>query len=277
MAEVRRAGAGGAEAGLGVTAPGPVLHRRGAKKRRGLTPSPGEKPVFTSGDVWLRHDVFYVITSAPSCQKCPPVNTVPQRRFIFIRLTLCAVSLEASRRRPESSTANGRLNRHQRPPQPPQHRVAGQMINQARRGGVSPGGVHPAFVALCPAVFRAPRALLHAEPRIASPAYLVTQRLLPEEPRSRRLMTSDQDTKVVAEPQVQQVQEAKESSHLESAKVSDLNPNAKAWANHMLSLDPSGTADPTPAALQPWKEGSDSPAEPGTEGQPGLRDTCIQP
>ncbi|KAI3374172.1 hypothetical protein L3Q82_006040 [Scortum barcoo] len=46
-------------------------------------------------------------------------------------------------------------------------------------------------------------------------AYLVTQRLLPEEPRSRRLMTSDQDTKVVAEPQVQQVQEAKENSHLE--------------------------------------------------------------
>lgn len=47
-------------------------------------------------------------------------------------------------------------------------------------------------------------------------AYLVTQRLLPEEPRSRRLMTSDQDTKVVAEPQVQQVQEAKENSHLVS-------------------------------------------------------------
>uniref|UniRef100_A0A668ANN0 La ribonucleoprotein 4B n=1 Tax=Myripristis murdjan TaxID=586833 RepID=A0A668ANN0_9TELE len=54
-------------------------------------------------------------------------------------------------------------------------------------------------------------------------------------------MTSDQDTKVVAEPQVQQVQEAKENSHLESAKVSDLNPNAKAWANHMFSLDPSGS------------------------------------
>ncbi|XP_072219479.1 la-related protein 4B isoform X2 [Leuresthes tenuis] len=79
-------------------------------------------------------------------------------------------------------------------------------------------------------------------------------------------MTSDQDTKVVAEPQVQQVQEAKESSHLESAKVSDLNPNAKAWANHVFSLDPSGTADTTPAALQPWKEGCDSPADPGTEG-----------
>uniref|UniRef100_A0AAX7TH70 HTH La-type RNA-binding domain-containing protein n=1 Tax=Astatotilapia calliptera TaxID=8154 RepID=A0AAX7TH70_ASTCA len=71
-------------------------------------------------------------------------------------------------------------------------------------------------------------------------------------------MTSDQDTKVVAEPQVQQVQEAKENSHLESAKVSDLNPNAKAWANHMFSLDPSGTADTTTAALQPWKEGCDS-------------------
>uniref|UniRef100_A0A3Q1FJJ2 La ribonucleoprotein 4B n=1 Tax=Acanthochromis polyacanthus TaxID=80966 RepID=A0A3Q1FJJ2_9TELE len=83
-------------------------------------------------------------------------------------------------------------------------------------------------------------------------------------------MTSDQDTKVVAEPQVQQVQEAKENAHLvsfthrhlrfclclqESAKVSDLNPNAKAWANHMFSLDPSGTPDTTPAALQPWKEG----------------------
>ncbi|XP_044225172.1 la-related protein 4B isoform X3 [Thunnus albacares] len=93
-------------------------------------------------------------------------------------------------------------------------------------------------------------------------------------------MTSDQDTKVVAEPQVQQVQEAKESSHLESAKVSDLNPNAKAWANHMFSLDPSGSADTTTAALQPWKEGCDSSADPGPEGsdpqpenlQEGLRE-----
>ncbi|XP_037538353.1 la-related protein 4B isoform X1 [Nematolebias whitei] len=79
-------------------------------------------------------------------------------------------------------------------------------------------------------------------------------------------MTSDQDTKVVAEPQVQQVQEAKENSHLESAKVSDLNPNAKAWANHMFSLDPSGTADTTTAALQPWKDGCDSSDDPGPEG-----------
>uniref|UniRef100_A0A7N6AQX5 HTH La-type RNA-binding domain-containing protein n=1 Tax=Anabas testudineus TaxID=64144 RepID=A0A7N6AQX5_ANATE len=93
-------------------------------------------------------------------------------------------------------------------------------------------------------------------------------------------MTSDQDTKVVAEPQVQQVQEAKENSHLESAKVSDLNPNAKAWANHMFSLDPSGSADTTTAALQPWKEGCDSSVDPGPEGtdaqtenpQEGLRE-----
>uniref|UniRef100_H2SFY8 La ribonucleoprotein 4B n=1 Tax=Takifugu rubripes TaxID=31033 RepID=H2SFY8_TAKRU len=90
-------------------------------------------------------------------------------------------------------------------------------------------------------------------------------------------MTSDQDTKVVAEPQVQQVPEAKESARLvsprtchqrsrsESVKVSELNPNAKAWANHMFSLDPSGSAV-TPSALQPWKEGCDRLAEPGPEG-----------
>ncbi|XP_069367659.1 la-related protein 4B isoform X13 [Paralichthys olivaceus] len=66
----------------------------------------------------------------------------------------------------------------------------------------------------------------------------------------------------------------------ESAKVSDLNPNAKAWANHMFSLDPSGSADTTTAALQPWKEGCDSLADPGPEGsdpqpenpQEGLRE-----
>ena len=57
-------------------------------------------------------------------------------------------------------------------------------------------------------------------------------------------------------------------SSQESAKVSDLNPNAKAWANHMFSLDPSSSADTTPAALQPWKDGCDSSADPGPEGQP---------
>ncbi|XP_062259537.1 la-related protein 4B isoform X1 [Platichthys flesus] len=89
-------------------------------------------------------------------------------------------------------------------------------------------------------------------------------------------MTSDQDTKVVAEPQVQQVQEAKENSHLESAKVSDLNPNAKAWANHMFSLDPSGSADTTTATLQPWKEGCDSLADPGPEGYEGSEDKAYK-
>ncbi|XP_065809640.1 la-related protein 4B-like isoform X1 [Labrus bergylta] len=89
-------------------------------------------------------------------------------------------------------------------------------------------------------------------------------------------MTSDQDTKVVAEPQVQQVQEAKENSHLESAKVSDLNPNAKAWANHMFSLDPSGSADTTTAALQPWKEGCDSLADPGPEGYEASEDKAYK-
>ncbi|XP_051943487.1 la-related protein 4B [Hippocampus zosterae] len=79
-------------------------------------------------------------------------------------------------------------------------------------------------------------------------------------------MTSDQDAKVVAEPQVQQVQEAKDNVHLESAKVSDLNPNAKAWANHMFSLDPSGGADKCTAALQPWKEGCESSAQHGPPG-----------
>ncbi|XP_061550837.1 la-related protein 4B isoform X1 [Phycodurus eques] len=79
-------------------------------------------------------------------------------------------------------------------------------------------------------------------------------------------MTSDQDTKVVAEPQVQQVQEAKDNAHLESAKVSDLNPNAKAWANHMFSLDPSGGADNCTAPLQPWKDGCETSAQHGPQG-----------
>lgn len=53
----------------------------------------------------------------------------------------------------------------------------------------------------------------------------------------------------------------------ESVKVSDLNPNAKAWANHMFRLDPSGSAVTTSSALQPWKEGCDHLADPGQEGQ----------
>ncbi|KAM3604418.1 uncharacterized protein V6R79_010892 [Siganus canaliculatus] len=89
-------------------------------------------------------------------------------------------------------------------------------------------------------------------------------------------MTSDQDTKVVAEPQVQQVQEAKENSHLDSTKVSDLNPNAKAWANHMFSLDPSGSADTTTTALQPWKEGCDNLADPGPDGYEASEDKAYK-
>ncbi|KAG5841569.1 hypothetical protein ANANG_G00168000 [Anguilla anguilla] len=84
-------------------------------------------------------------------------------------------------------------------------------------------------------------------------------------------MTSDQDTKVVAEPQVQQVQEAKDSPSLESNKVSHLNPNAKVWANHMLSLEAAGTADSAPTPDQ-WKEASDITADPGPEGYDATED-----
>ncbi|XP_051872788.1 la-related protein 4B isoform X2 [Pristis pectinata] len=62
-------------------------------------------------------------------------------------------------------------------------------------------------------------------------------------------MTSDQDTKVVAEPQVQQVQEVVDSTPLESVKVSELNPNAKVWANHMLELDAAANN-----ACEVWEE-----------------------
>uniref|UniRef100_A0A8C9VUS0 La ribonucleoprotein 4B n=1 Tax=Scleropages formosus TaxID=113540 RepID=A0A8C9VUS0_SCLFO len=78
-------------------------------------------------------------------------------------------------------------------------------------------------------------------------------------------MTSDQDTKVVAEPQVQQVQEAKDSSHLECAKVSDLNPNAKVWSSHVLNLDTPGTDAAT--AVKTWKEASKSPSNPFQAGE----------
>lgn len=80
-------------------------------------------------------------------------------------------------------------------------------------------------------------------------------------------MTSDQDTKVVAEPQVQQVQEAKDSSHLESAKVSELNPNAKVWGDHALHVESGRAADGTVqesegsagSSSQDWpKEGLDA-------------------
>uniref|UniRef100_A0A8V0XPI3 La ribonucleoprotein 4B n=1 Tax=Gallus gallus TaxID=9031 RepID=A0A8V0XPI3_CHICK len=77
-------------------------------------------------------------------------------------------------------------------------------------------------------------------------------------------MTSDQDTKVVAEPQVQQVQEVKDSSHLESAKVSELNPNAKVWGNHMLHLEASGATDGS--VSKTWEEIPDQPPDSCKEG-----------
>ncbi|MXQ91527.1 hypothetical protein E5288_WYG001677 [Bos mutus] len=88
--------------------------------------------------------------------------------------------------------------------------------------------------------------------------------LLPVEPQSKQLMTSDQDTKVVAEPQGQRVQEGKDSAHLmngpisqttsqsssipalsqvPTAKVSELNPNAKVWGTPLLQLEARGAAD----------------------------------
>uniref|UniRef100_A0A8C0Y0X3 HTH La-type RNA-binding domain-containing protein n=1 Tax=Castor canadensis TaxID=51338 RepID=A0A8C0Y0X3_CASCN len=85
-------------------------------------------------------------------------------------------------------------------------------------------------------------------------------------------MTSDQDAKVVAEPQAQRVQEGKDSSHLmngpisqttsqtssipalsqvPTTKVSELNPNAKVWGAHMLHLEASSAAVGVSAA---WEE-----------------------
>ncbi|ETE62671.1 La-related protein 4B [Ophiophagus hannah] len=83
-------------------------------------------------------------------------------------------------------------------------------------------------------------------------------KVLFEESESRQLMTSDQDTKIVAEPQVQQVQEVKDSSHLEPAKVSELNPNAKVWGNHMVHVEASGTER---GVSKPWEEVTDHPPD----------------
>nr|XP_025958970.1 la-related protein 4B isoform X3 [Dromaius novaehollandiae] len=77
-------------------------------------------------------------------------------------------------------------------------------------------------------------------------------------------MTSDQDTKVVAEPQVQQVQEVKDGSHLESTKVSELNPNAKVWGNHMLHLEAGGATDGS--VSKTWEEIPDQPPDSCKEG-----------
>ncbi|CAO2595185.1 La-related protein 4B [Lemmus lemmus] len=92
-------------------------------------------------------------------------------------------------------------------------------------------------------------------------------------------MTSDQDAKVVAEPQAQRVQEGKDSSHLmngpisqttsqtssipaltqvPTTKVSELNPNAKVWGTHMFHLEASSAAVGVDAA---WEEAPGHPAD----------------
>nr|XP_048317156.1 la-related protein 4B isoform X3 [Myodes glareolus] len=97
-------------------------------------------------------------------------------------------------------------------------------------------------------------------------------------------MTSDQDAKVVAEPQAQRVQEGKDSSHLmngpisqttsqtstipaltqvPTTKVSELNPNAKVWGTHMFHLEASSAAVGVDAA---WEEDPGHPADCDQQG-----------
>ncbi|KFP83336.1 La-related protein 4B, partial [Acanthisitta chloris] len=65
-------------------------------------------------------------------------------------------------------------------------------------------------------------------------------------------------------PQVQQVQEVKDGSHLESTKVSELNPNAKVWGNHMLHLEAGGATDGS--VSKTWEEIPDQPPDSCKEG-----------
>lgn len=58
---------------------------------------------------------------------------------------------------------------------------------------------------------------------------------------------------------MQQVQEVKDGSHLESTKVSELNPNAKVWGNHMLHLEASGATDGS--VSKTWEEIPDQPPD----------------
>ncbi|KAM8967847.1 la-related protein 4B isoform 2-T2 [Pelodytes ibericus] len=53
-------------------------------------------------------------------------------------------------------------------------------------------------------------------------------------------------------------------SESESTKVSELNPNAKVWGNHMLHVEAGGTADATVA--QSWEELPDEPPDSSKEG-----------
>nr|XP_015210291.1 PREDICTED: la-related protein 4B isoform X2 [Lepisosteus oculatus] len=53
-------------------------------------------------------------------------------------------------------------------------------------------------------------------------------------------------------------------SELESAKVSDLNPNAKVWANHMFNLEATGSTNRS--AHKSWKDTSEISEDPCPEG-----------
>ncbi|KAI5610268.1 la-related protein 4B [Silurus asotus] len=88
-------------------------------------------------------------------------------------------------------------------------------------------------------------------------SFVVTLRALSEEPDAGRLMTSDQEGKDLSEPEEQQEQEVKkkEIPLLESTKVSDLNPNAKAWASYIPNQEVSGPA--YTHCLQSWVDSSD--------------------
>ncbi|XP_051971310.1 la-related protein 4B [Xyrauchen texanus] len=73
-------------------------------------------------------------------------------------------------------------------------------------------------------------------------------------------MTSDQEGKTIVEPQVQQTQDVKEKEIplLDSSKISDLNPNAKAWANYIPKLEAS--APTCTDSQQSWVETDDDPS-----------------
>ncbi|XP_051542757.1 la-related protein 4B [Myxocyprinus asiaticus] len=73
-------------------------------------------------------------------------------------------------------------------------------------------------------------------------------------------MTSDQEGKTIVEPQVQQSQDVKEKeiTLLDSSKISDLNPNAKAWANYIPKLEAS--APTCTDSQQSWVEADDDPS-----------------
>ncbi|KAL7840611.1 hypothetical protein AOLI_G00259340 [Acnodon oligacanthus] len=92
-------------------------------------------------------------------------------------------------------------------------------------------------------------------------ASLVILGALFKEPRLGQLMTSDQEGKDIAEPQVQPSQEVrkKEIPLLEATKVSDLNPNAKAWGSYMTNQEASGLA--YTRSLPSWVKDTSDPTD----------------